>query len=360
MRRQITKRYTPEVYEQACEWFVEFRSAPADEQLRQDFHAWLQQAPAHMAAYLDIASSWNLTAALDVSARFPKDELIAQARQTDNLLPYPRATSPCAAMPRRRGGRRRLSSTVLAVCAAAMVAAVLGTAWMHARPVYSTGIGQKRLVRLADGSTVRLNARSEIIVRYTKSRREIDLIRGQALFADTYEPNRPFIVRSRATVVRAIGTQFDVNRLRAETIVTVIQGRVAVAQHERAARAAAGGPQQSSERFASELSMVYLSAGEQVTVTPTRHMQPIHTDVTNAIAWTHRKLIFVSTPLRDVVQEFNRYNRRPLVIEAPSLERLKIDGVFSSTDPKSLIAFLRQYPGIRVTQTGEATLVLRR
>ena len=88
-------------------------------------------------------------------------------------------------------------------------------------------------------------------------------------------------------------------------------------------------------------------------------MRPVRTNVTDTIAWVHHKLIFASTALRDVVQEFNRYNARQLVIASPSLETFKIDGVFSSTNPNSLIAFLRQYPGIQVTDTGESVVISR-
>jgi transmembrane sensor len=362
VRRQNGKRYAPEVYERACEWFVEFRTAAADEDTRHEFHAWLQQAPAHMAAYLDVASRWKWTAALDVSARFPKEALIAQARDADNLVAYPGTQGPdkAGARQRARSWWRPPVPWALAGGAAALVAAALLIAVLRSGPVdYSTGIGQKRVITLADGSTIHLNASSRIRVRYTRTRREIDLLRGQALFVDTYEPNRPFIVRSRATVVRAIGTKFDVNLLRAETIVTVIQGKVAVAQQQHAFRLAARGPRAPSLHAASNDSLVYLSAGQQLTVTPTWHMRPVRANVTDTIAWTHRQLIFSSTALRDVVQEFNRYNERPLVIASPSLDTFRIDGVFSSTNPESLIAFLRQYPGIKVTDTGGEVVISR-
>lgn len=361
MRPQNGKRYAPEVYDRACEWFVEFRAAAADEQVRRDFHAWLQQAPAHMAAYLEVASSWNWTGALDVSARFSKEALITQASGSSNLVAYPGAAASGQPAPHRRAASwPRWPAALAAACGALLlITTVLVTAWMRSSPVYSTGIGQKRLITLPDGSTIHLNARSRVRVRYTKTQREIDLLRGQALFVDTYEPNRPFIVRSPATVVRAIGTQFDVNLLGAETIVTVIQGQVAVAQKRPAIQPASSLLQPLPYHGAPELSTVYLTAGEQLTVTPTRHLQPVRANVTDAIAWMHHQLIFSSTALRDVAQEFNRYNDRPLVIASPSLETFKIDGVFSSTDPRSLIAFLQQYPGIRVTETDRVVVISR-
>ena len=359
MRARIGKRYSEEVYEQACEWFAEFRASAAEEATRQAFFAWLQQAPAHMAAYLDVASNWRRAGALDVSARFSKEALIAEACDADNLVPFPGVAA------RPEGRRRPRGLTAARVSWAAGVFALIGAGlialWMHAgATTYSTGIGQKRSITLADGSVVELNARSRIIVRYTQREREIELVRGQAFFADAFEPNRPFIVRSRATVVRAIGTQFDVNLLHSEAIVTVIEGKVAVARPRPLRVGAAARLPPPARHRTGDLSLVYLSAGEQITVSPTRRLQPVSANTTDAIAWVHHKLIFASTALSDVVQEFNRYNARHMVIASPSLETFRIDGVFSSTNPDSLIAFLRQYPGIEVRDAGGRVLIFRR
>lgn len=361
MRGRIGKKYSAEVHAQACQWFVEFRACATDERTRQDFHGWLQQAPAHMAAYLEVASRWNGMGALDVSARFPKEALLAEGKGEDNLLMYPGVVSLRAEAPRGAAGSRRLSRSGLIAAAGvfALTAAAVLALWLRTAATYSTGIGQKRLITLADGSVVHLNARSRIVVRYTRDRREVDLVRGQALFVDTYEPNRPFIVRSRATVVRAVGTQFDVNLLDAETIVTVIEGKVAVAQQRHTLPVAANRPRPKSMRLAADHPTVYVSAGEQLTVTPARRLHPVRANVSDAIAWMHQKLIFSSTALSDVVQEFNRYNTRQVVIASPSLDTFRIDGVFSSTDPASLIAFLRQYPGIAVRETDHRVLISR-
>jgi len=52
-----------------------------------------------------------------------------------------------------------------------------------------------------------------------------------------------------------------------------------------------------------------------------------------------------------VAEEFNRYNERQLIIKDPDLLSFHISGTFSSTDPESLIRFLRQRLGVQVTET---------
>jgi transmembrane sensor len=74
----------------------------------------------------------------------------------------------------------------------------------------------------------------------------------------------------------------------------------------------------------------------------------------------HKRLIFEDTPLSEVAEEFNRYNRRPLAIDDPDLQTLKISGIYSSTDPVSLINFLRNQNSMRVIETEDQVRVVRR
>src|SRR5258708_6316398 len=56
----------------------------------------------------------------------------------------------------------------------------------------------------------------------------VELLDGQALFEVAKDAARRFVVRSGATRVRAVGTQFDVYRRSGSTVVTVVEGQVAV------------------------------------------------------------------------------------------------------------------------------------
>jgi hypothetical protein len=95
---------------------------------------------------------------------------------------------------------------------------------------------------------------------------------------------------------------------------------------------------------------IFLSAGEQVTVTLAEVAAPQHADIAATTAWMERRLIFDGSRLSDVVQEFNRYNRRQLVIEGPQLSDFHVSGVYSSSEPSSLIRFLRDQPGVKITE----------
>ena len=78
-----------------------------------------------------------------------------------------------------------------------------------------------------------------------------------------------------------------------------------------------------------------------------------------ATAWVQKRLVFEETALSDVAEEFNRYNRRPLSIDDRELQKIKISGIYSSTDPTSLINFLRSQASIRVIETDQQVRVVR-
>jgi ferric-dicitrate binding protein FerR (iron transport regulator) len=55
--------------------------------------------------------------------------------------------------------------------------------------------------------------------------------------------------------------------------------------------------------------------------------------------------------LAEVVREFNRYNERPMRIADPHIQEFLVSGTFSSTDPSSLLRFLREQPDMSVVET---------
>jgi ferric-dicitrate binding protein FerR (iron transport regulator) len=107
-----------------------------------------------------------------------------------------------------------------------------GSAWHKTTslpfPLESLTRTADRTLTLEDGSTVELDSGSRIRIAYGGHERQVELLDGQALFRVAHDLTRPFIVHTRATNIQAIGTQFDVYKKDTGTIVTVVEGRVAV------------------------------------------------------------------------------------------------------------------------------------
>ena len=335
---------------EASEWFIDFRAGDVDGEARVRFTEWLRRSPEHIQAYLEVSGVWSELPSSDPEGRLDIASLIARARAEPDVIPLSPVNSrlsPPKHAAEPRGWRTRVRYPVLAAAALGLLTSTAALfLWIASDTArsYSTGIGEQRTIQLLDGSTVELNARSRVKVRLTDRRRDVALIEGQALFHVAKDKQRPFVVRAGDAQVRAVGTEFDVYKKQAETVVTVVEGRVEAYSGSDGAGAAA----------------VLLSAGEQLTVLPHTVTKPTRADTAAATAWVQKRLIFEETPLNQVAEEFNRYNRRPLAIDDAELQTLKISGVYSSTDPASLINFLRSQKSINVIETENQVRVVHR
>ena len=66
-------------------------------------------------------------------------------------------------------------------------------------------------------------------------------------------------------------------------------------------------------------------------------------------------MVFDSTPLSDIVQQFNRYNHKRLVLDDPGLASLELSGVFGSNDPESLVLFLQRIADVEVATSSDGS-----
>jgi transmembrane sensor len=363
-----------QIYEEASDWLVKHRTSELDHADKVAFDSWLRTSPQHVRAYLEMSEIWEDASSLDSEQIAGVGELIARAQGEDNVVSLGGGASVrlggggsvgsgggndgyggdgggvgggrdgdvlsgqhagYAPADAGRGAARRFP--LRALLAASIVVACVGAAlfaWLNRAPIYSTGIGEQRSLTLADGSTVTLDTRTRLRVHFSPGERDIDLLEGRALFRVAKNGRQPFVVQSDGAAVRAVGTEFDVYRRAAGVTVTVLGGRVAVTSGQRRAEA------------------VLVPAGEQVAVMGSAGITPpAAADVTAATAWTQRRMIFESAPLSAVVEEFNRYNTRRLVIRDPRLTELHVSGVFSSTDSALLVQFLTMQAEIAVRES---------
>jgi transmembrane sensor len=389
-----------QTYEEATNWLIKHREAGLDPHEKRAFDTWLRESPEHVRAYLEMSGLWEDVAALDVSWNPAAEELIARARGEGNVYtllqeariacvdahsrPAVRGPIAAASLEDRQHDRavpaifhstgQRYGVKVFTLLSALLMAIGAATVWYWLnRNTYATEVGEQRSIALVDGSTIELNSHSRVRIRYSDSQRDVDLLEGQALFQVAHDIARPFVVHSGTASVCAIGTQFDVYRKHADIVVTVVEGEVAVLMSAAAPVRGPVGEQalvptpREDTRTAREASSgvasgtaIYLAAGEQLIVPAAKPAGLAkssaadvsrHANVAAATAWTHRELLFESTPLTEVTEEFNRYNSRHLVITDPGLAHILISGVFSSADPVVLLRFLHTQPEISIVET---------
>jgi transmembrane sensor len=131
---------------------------------------------------------------------------------------------------------------VLMLAAAALVALVAGI-WLLVLPrkaapvvggnsdvVIVTNRGETRQIILPDGSTLELNAGTEVHYSRQFSERLVTLTRGEAYFQVVSDAARPFVVMSGGIRTRVLGTSFDIRAYQEERRirVAVLSGKVEV------------------------------------------------------------------------------------------------------------------------------------
>ncbi len=322
----------------AAAWLAE-RDDRLSPDRQREFEAWCAADPRHAAAVARLEAAW--------SALLP----LRDYRPTARVHPDPDILAP------RRSARVLAWSRPLLLAAAAVVAIVAVWQWPHAdaptllpsSETYSTTVGGYERVTLSDGSVLQLNDSSEIRVQYTDTERRLYLLRGQAHFTVAKNKSRPFVVSTPSVAVRAVGTAFDVRLGSNEVEVLVTEGTV---QLDRAA--SPGSPDSSPSPL--------VNAGWRAVVAHESSIAPTFTQVDpaalrEALSWQGPRLVFVETPLADVIAQFNRRNQIQISLGDPSLARLPVGGSFRAENVDAFIRLLTSSGDITADHQGDRVIL---
>jgi transmembrane sensor len=347
---------------QAQMWFVLHRAGDLTSTQRQQFMNWLCESPAHAHEYVALAGLMQDLQQAAAKNTTPADDLVARARaevDDDVVQPmFPAATLQEA----DRSSARSIHThvwTALAAVMATVAVLIAGGWWLHERDHYQTAHAEQRSWRMPDGSTVHLNSSSEIRVRFDARQRRIELVRGQALFQVAKDAQRPFWVYAGDTAVKAVGTEFDVYRQSERTLISVLEGRVAVWRlpddvFELARRAMDGDAGESMRQLITQL-----DADQQAMISgPSAEISQRGGTVRKTVAWLQRQVVFDHDPLGSAIEEFNRYAERRIRVDGARLRATQISGIFSAYDAESFLRFLERQPDIRVERS-DAEIVVR-
>jgi transmembrane sensor len=299
-----------------------------------DFRRWLRVAPIQADSLIAQTAVVRMLSQLTDVQRAELEALTLSEPRRAEVIPlstYMR-TAPASMRPERPKPRW----TTWAAVSAALVSATMVVALVTSEKSgteYTSGIGERRVIPLMDGSILTMNTQSRVRVKFTAQAREVELHDGEALFEVAHDARRPFRVRARRATIEAVGTQFSVYTNEEETRVAVLEGRVKLFEERRA---------------------VPLSAGEETSLTQHgEQRQKLSTEeIERRHAWTDGRVVFTGETLAQAVEVFNRYNRRQLRIADRSIEGLRVGGTFRTLDVEGFLAALHAVFGIQATDAG--------
>ncbi|QEI05149.1 DUF4880 domain-containing protein [Pigmentiphaga aceris] len=210
---------------------------------------------------------------------------------------------------------------------------------------HRTQTGERRELRLPDGTRLTLNTASAVDVAYDGTRRLLRLRAGEILIdtapdsvAANHPAYRPFMVETPAGMLRALGTRFVVRRLD-DDVSAKLPGLNGSAAHAYSEVAVLDGaveirPAANADR------VLVLRAGQQTAFTDIAVEAPgvLSPQVDD---WARGILRATDMRLADFLTELGRY--RPGVLRCdPAVADLKISGVFQLRDTGPVLDSLPQ------------------
>jgi transmembrane sensor len=191
--------------------------------------------------------------------------------------------------------------------------------------------------------------------------RRATIVRGEVHFSVHKDASRPFVVTAGNVHVRAVGTAFNVHAGVASVEVLVTEGRVQLERSDDRSLALRDDAAIAHLLAAGEKALVSIAPRDRAGESDVIQIAKISDEeVRRKLAWQERRLEFDSTPLADVVAEFNRYNRIQLVVDDAGLASRPFTGAFRADGYDTFVALLEQNFGVRVTRESGRIHLARR
>lgn len=282
----------------ASQWLLELQDHPE----RFDaFDIWLHSDAAHFEAWAQVNRAWSA--------------LGEQPATTVEQWPQPAAP---VALPVRRT-RFALRHLLAAACVATIA---FGATFLSSpvwRADYSTATAQTQVVLLADGSQLTLAPQSAINVTLQDNLRRVKLLKGEVFFEVAHDPKKPFEVQSQATVVRVLGTAFDVAQSSEGLKVEVRNGAVGVQ--------AKGQPYR-------------LAAGQRLWVPAEGAASQTLVATSEVAGWIDGVQFFENASVAQVVEQLQRYQRGWIIISDKALAKRHVTGLYDMRDTQRALQAL--------------------
>lgn len=284
--------------EAAATWYVRLNSTPRSAADQQAWRQWLAASPQHARAWARVEKMQSQWAGL------PADVSLSTLSGV-------------------HAHRRAVLKTL------GLLLAVGGSGWLATEHLpyqalladQRTATGQRRHLRLADGSQIDLNTDSAVDIAFSADQRLIRLLRGEVL-VQTASDSRPFIVQGPQGSVHALGTRFIVRCAGAHTDVCVLEKAVELRPLNHPSR------------------VQRLEAGQRACF-DRNEVSAITPAPAGAGAWSQGMLTVVDWRLGDFIAELGRY-RQGVLRCSPTIANLRLSGAFRIDNTDTILENLSQ------------------
>jgi len=314
-----------EIQLRAAQWVVERASVVWAEEDQQRLDAWLRESTAHEVAYWRAKHAWEKAdRVVALKSPLQRGER-QQARGTPN-----------------RSGLFRIAAVACGLAVLGVTAFEMNKA--PAYTIYSTPVGGRKILSLADGSRIELNTDTVLRLSRERGTRVAFLDRGEAFFDIRHDTAHPFTIEARGRRIVDVGTKFLVRNGQERLEVSMLEGEVTLSA-----------PKNSGDR-PSKLTAGDVAVATATSTVITKEPGPA---IADAASWRQGMLVFRHTTLADAVAEFNRYNDAQLVVVGDRAGNMKIDGKFRTHDVETFAEVAKDVLHLNVQKVGEKTVMSR-
>ena len=307
-------------------WFARVRSGTMSESERADFEYWLTKDE-NAVLYEEVEAFWQDLGMLRTNPRLHEIQ--------EGLA--------------RPWFRRALYGALAASLLIVLAGGLLTYGWTIAPRSaenheyrFATRMGQQLPVALEDGSSMVLDAASQVRVSMASGQRLVEVERGRALFRVRHEAaNRPFVVAIDGRTVTAVGTEFSVDRSSDGLEVVLVQGKVDV-RSSRSGKSAPLGMRAGTSLFVSNDGRRILKL----------------VDTSEALAWSQGRLVFTDARFAEVIDRIGRYSDRVIHIAPDGTGDKRFGAVLKAGDVDTFLEAVQtaELAQVRYNRDGSVTL----
>lgn len=295
------------VQRHAHAWVVRLTSGEATAADARKFRQWCEADPRHREAFARARRQWE-------QVRLAGEQVPAAARQ------------PLPARPAQRWSRRAFLGAAIAAPASLVVVAAIRPPlglWPSVTAMaadFHTGTGERLQIAPTPQLRIELDTQSSLRRRASSAGEGFELLQGQASIEALAGTRLALFAGPGCVIADEGAARLDVRNTDGQVRVTCLRGSVRI-EHPQG--------------------RLQLQAGQQ-----TRYDERLSGVVAEAVAaevsaWTEGMLVFRRAPLREVVDEINRYRRGRVLLGESALARAPVSGRFRIDDPDAALEQLR-------------------
>ena len=320
------------ILETAYDWQARMAGDELTDHEKRTLHVWLDANDAHRQAFERARLLWDRVGDIDKAA-YPPEFFAA----LEPSVSVPSSPTTWAVIARILKNARTVGIAGGALATATVLLFIFTVLPQPAPTIYQTKVSELRDVTLADGSVITLGAKSKLSATMEKRRRAVVLLAGEAYFNVAFNPSSPFVVEANDTIIQVVGTEFSVTRSQEVISVAVVEGEVAVAQHDSATPLEAD-------------TGVKLTAGEAVrSIRGSGLSRVSQVGIDDVAAWRDGEMIYINATLAEIVADADRYYAGSIRITDEVIASETMNAVFDSNDIDGLLKILEEALPLSVT-----------